>query len=154
MTQKHLNSEVFNAVQRNEAESLKQTGDELRKAYQELMRNNAILLGENIELMRTIEELRKQKEILQKIFDNIPILIYLNDEDGQIEMVNREWERTLEWSLKEIQQEQLDIYSLCYPSLQERQKVLEFIAEEKGEWCDFKTTVRDGRVIDTSWTRI
>jgi PAS domain-containing protein len=112
MTQKHLNSEVFNAVQRNEAESLKQTGDELRKAYQKLVRNNALILAENIEQLRTVEELRKQKEILQKIFDNIPILIYLNDEDGQINMVNREWESTLEWSLKEIQQEQLDIVDI------------------------------------------
>jgi PAS domain S-box-containing protein len=97
------------------------------------------------------DELRRQKEILQQIFDHIPVMINFVDADGRIKLVNGEWERTLGWSLEEIQQQNLDIFVECYPDPQYRQQVLKFLAEAEGEWADFKTRVRDGHVIDTSW---
>jgi PAS domain S-box-containing protein len=100
------------------------------------------------------DELRRQKEILQQIFDHIPVMINFVDADGRIKLVNREWERTLGWSLEEIRQQNLDIFAECYPDPQYRQRVLRFVAEAKGEWADFKTRVRDGRVIDTTWVRV
>jgi PAS domain S-box-containing protein len=100
------------------------------------------------------DELRRQKEILQQIFDHIPVMINFVDADGRIKLVNREWERTLGWSLEEIRQQNLDIFADCYPDPQYRQRVLRFVAEAEGEWADFKTRVRDGRVIDTTWVRV
>lgn len=100
------------------------------------------------------DEVRKQKEILQRIFDHIPVMINFVDAEGRIQLVNREWERTLGWSLEEIRQHNLDVFAECYPDPQYRQQVLQFVAEAKGEWTDFKTRVRDGRVIDTAWIRV
>jgi PAS domain S-box-containing protein len=100
------------------------------------------------------DELRRQKEILQKIFDHAPLMISFAGEDGRIKLVNQEWERTLGWSLEEMRQEGLDILEECYPNPRERQQVLRFITESDGAWTDFKPTVRDGRVIDTSWIRV
>ncbi len=100
------------------------------------------------------DEVRRQKEILQQIFDHIPVMINFVDADGRIKLVNREWERTLGWSLEEIRQQNLDIFAECYPDPQYRQQVLTFVTEAKGEWVDFKTRVRDGRVIDTTWIRV
>jgi PAS domain S-box-containing protein len=100
------------------------------------------------------DDLRKQKEILQKVFDHIPIMIALFDEDGRVKLVNREWERTLGWSMAEIETHPQDIFAELYPDPGDRKQVLDFIAESSGEWADFKTTVRDGQVIDTSWANV
>jgi PAS domain S-box-containing protein len=100
------------------------------------------------------DDLRKQKEILQKVFDHIPIMIALFDENGRIKLVNREWERTLGWSLGEIETKTQDIMAELYPDPKYRKEVLDFIAESSAEWADFKTRVRDGQVIDTSWANV
>jgi PAS domain S-box-containing protein len=103
------------------------------------------------ERKRAEDEIRSQKEILQQIFDHVPVMLNFVDERGRIIMVNREWERTLGWTLEEIQKEQLDIFAECYPHPEYRQTVLQFLAESDGEWHDFKPRVKDGRIIDTTW---
>ena len=100
------------------------------------------------------DELRRQKEILQKIVDHIPVMINFTGNDGRIKLVNEEWQRTLGWSLEEILRDEIDVFAECYPDPAYRQEVLNFIASANGDWLDFKTTVRDGAVIDTSWARI
>ena len=103
---------------------------------------------------RAEDDLRKQKEILQKIFDHIPVMVRFLDEDGRIRLVNREWERTLGWSLEEIETGDLDIFAELYPDPQYRQEVLNFIAASTGEFTDLKTRARDGRVIDTTFANV
>ncbi len=99
-------------------------------------------------------ELRKQKEILQKIFDNIPVMISLLGADSRIELVNGAWERTLGWSLDEIVQQGVDVFAHIYPDPQVRRKVRDFITSANAQWADFGITVRDGRVINTTWARV
>ncbi|MGI9069263.1 MAG: PAS domain S-box protein [Pyrinomonadaceae bacterium] len=103
---------------------------------------------------RAEDDLRQQKEILQKIFDHIPVMIRLTGPDGDVQLVNREYERTTGWSLEEIQKEPLKIFAELYPDKHERQLILDRIARATGEWGDFRTRGRDGRVIDTSWANI
>jgi PAS domain S-box-containing protein len=103
---------------------------------------------------RAEDELRKQKEILQTIFDHVPVMISFVGEDGRMKLVNQVWERKLGWSLEEIEKQHLDIFVECYPDPQYRQKVLRFVAESSGEWADFTPRVRDGRVIDATWARV
>jgi PAS domain S-box-containing protein len=106
------------------------------------------------ERKRAEDALRKQNEILQKIFDNIPVMINFTDSDGRIILVNREWQQTLGWSPDEVRNEDLDVFSECYPDPKYRQEVMEFVKTATGEWVDFRTRTRDGRVIDTSWARV
>lgn len=103
---------------------------------------------------RAEEELRRQKEILQKIFDHIPVMIRFLDEEGRIKLVNREWERVLGWPQNEITANNLDIFSELYPDSEYRQSVMDFIAASTGEFADFKTTAKDGRVIDTRFANV
>jgi PAS domain S-box-containing protein len=97
----------------------------------------------------TQEELEKEKEILAKVFDNIPVLIAFVSADG-VRRVNPEWERTMGWTLKELQEQKLDIFAEAYPDPSYRQKVLDFVAASTGEWTDLKIKVRDGRIIDAA----
>jgi PAS domain S-box-containing protein len=98
------------------------------------------------------DELRQQKEILQSIFDHIPIMIRFVDASGRIQLVNRHWEETLGWSLEEARER--DLWVEFYPDPEARRRSLEFIRESTGKWCDFKKRVRDGRVLDTRWASI
>ncbi|HEX5230137.1 MAG TPA: PAS domain S-box protein [Bryobacteraceae bacterium] len=112
-------------------------------------------IGQDITQRKAAEsELLRQKEILQTIFDHIPVLINFGDADNKAVLANREWEQTLGWSLEEINREGIDILAENYPDPEYRQKVREFVVNCSGEWRDFKTRVRDGRVIDTSWAML
>jgi PAS domain S-box-containing protein len=114
-----------------------------------------MLIGEDITARRNADDnLKKQNEALQKIFDHVPVMINLASKDGSIKLVNREWERTLGWSLEEILRDNLDIFSSCYPDPDYRGEVLKFLADTPNKWAEFKTRTRDGRIIDTSWALV
>jgi PAS domain S-box-containing protein len=100
------------------------------------------------ERKRAEDELRKQKEVFQKIFENIPVTIAFFDADGQIELVNPEWERTLGWTLKEIREQNLDIFVELYPDPQYRQMARDYAAAATNEHTEFKVRARDGRIRD------
>jgi PAS domain S-box-containing protein len=115
---------------------------------------NAELRKEIARREQVEEDLRRQKEILQSIFDHIPVMIGFVDQNGHPMLVNREWERTLGWSLEEIRGQNIDVIAENYPDLEYREKARDFVRNSNAVWADFKTTVRDGRVIDTSWAML
>ena len=134
---------------------IKRPGEDLEDRVAErtkaLAAANEQLRAEIAERKRAEDSLRTQKEILQKTFDHIPLMIRLVDEGGRITLANRTWEHTLGWSLQEVQEQNVDIFAELYPDPPYRQRVLDFIAEAKGQWADFKTRTRDGSEIDTTW---
>lgn len=97
------------------------------------------------------EALRAQKEILRKIFDHIPIMVTFIDNTGHLSLANREWERTRGITLEQVREQKLDPVVESYPNPDDQQKVRDFISAATGEWADFKTTLNDGRVLDTCW---
>src|SRR5580704_10960113 len=100
------------------------------------------------------EDFRRQKEVLQKIFDHVPAMLSFTGEDGRIKLVNREWERTIGWSLAEIVTQNLDVFASAYPDPQDRRDVDNFIGAANGTWADFKARAKDGRTIATTWARV
>lgn len=97
------------------------------------------------------EELRQKTEILQKIFDNVPLMVTFRGTDGRVKLVNREWERIFGWALPELQDLNGDILNEVYPDPINRRRARDFIAAADSQWSNFKAKTRDGRVIDTSW---
>jgi len=92
---------------------------------------------------------RREKETLQAIFDNIPVMISITDTSDRLWRVNREWERTLGWTLEEAQR--VDLLTECYPDPKSRKDVLEFYRRVQSRWADFRMRTRDHRVIESSW---
>ena len=109
------------------------------------------LLGNIVTWDRAQDDLRRQKEILQKIFDNVPSMIRFVGPDGKTKLVNRAWERMMGWNLEEILAQDLDMFAELYPDPNYRQEVMKFVFRSSPEFAEFRTRVRDGRVIDTSW---
>lgn len=101
---------------------------------------------------RAEDDLRKQKEILQKIFDHIPVMIAFIDSGGKMKLLNRAWEQILGWTFEEAQG--LDMFAEMYPDGEYRRYVLGFVEKATGEWGDFTTRVRDRSVLDTSWANV
>jgi PAS domain S-box-containing protein len=97
-------------------------------------------------------QLRQQKELLQTIFDNIPVMLMLYDPAGNMLLTNRHLELVLGWSWAELANRNLLVE--CYQNREYRARVVEFMEAATGKWQDFKTTTRDGRVIDTCWANI
>jgi formate hydrogenlyase transcriptional activator len=102
------------------------------------------------ELQTAYSELRQQKEILQNIFDHIPVMIGFGSGKG-LQLVNQAWEQTLGWTLEEIHRDKLDFMKEVYPDTRYREQVLRFFLNSNGKWADFRNTTRDGRIIDVSW---
>lgn len=97
-------------------------------------------------------KVREPNEFLQMIFENIPLMIALIDASGKLQWVNQEWENVLGWKFQDFQTH--DVFEALYPNPEYRQDVINFIQSVQHNWGDFKTQVRDGRLLDTSWTNV
>jgi PAS domain S-box-containing protein len=98
------------------------------------------------------ESLKEQNEVLQTIFDNVPVMIQFFNQNGEINLVNRHFEKVLGWNFAEIKNR--DMFAELYPQPEYREYVLDFIQAATQKWGDFQTKVRDGRIIDTTWANI
>lgn len=96
-------------------------------------------------------ELERNREILQTIFNNVPAMITMVDQNGRFILTNRDFESRLGWHPDELSQQSMDMLTELYPDPQMRQAVLDSVERANGRWEDFKTRAKDGRVIDTSW---
>jgi PAS domain S-box-containing protein len=96
--------------------------------------------------------LKEQTEILQTIFDNIPVMLSFYDANGRIQMVNKALEKSLGWSLEEIKE--TDILAECYPDADYRASVLDSMLTADGSWRDWHTRNRAGEILETSWANV
>ena len=102
-----------------------------------------------IERKRVEDAWREQSELLQRIVDNIPVMLVFLNEEGRIEWGNREWTRTLGYDIAAARER--DIFTDLYPDPAERQRLRDSIGKPVGEWTDFQTRTRRGVILDTIW---
>ena len=132
------------------------------KAEQELWESRAELQKMNDELEERINErtkdlgqaaemLEEQKEVLQSIIDNIPVMLAFYDSEGRIRLVNSEFERVLGWSIDEAQS--MDLLASCCLQSSDRE-VWDGILEAKPVWKDFDIATRSGSIIHSSWANV
>ncbi len=124
----------------------------LRRLSKELSEQNLRLTAELEERKRVEEALREQKELLQTIFDHIPVMLTLYDNECRFHLVNREFQRLLGKSQEKIQK--IDILEEFFPDPKVRALALEHMIAATGKWQDFKIRIRVGHYIDTSWANI
>ena len=98
------------------------------------------------------DQLRRQTQLLQVIFDHIPAMITLTDAAGGPAFANREWDRVSGWTLEDARH--LDLFADLYPDAETRARVVAFMREGSGRAEDFRMRVRDGRILDTVWSSV
>src|SRR5438552_1959220 len=102
-----------------------------------------------IERKRVEDAWREQSELLQRIVDNIPVMLVFLDDHGRLQWGNREWTRTLGYEIAEARER--DIFAEFYPDPAERQRLRDSIGAPVGQWTDFRTRTKRGAVLDTIW---
>lgn len=117
------------------AAKLKQSEAELREAHDE-------------------EALSHYKEVLEKIFNNVPVMICYFSLEGHAVLVNHEWDRSLGWTLAEINDPKVDYLFRLFRDPSERQRARDFIKAASAKWEDFELTTKGGQVIDVSWASL
>jgi PAS domain S-box-containing protein len=102
-----------------------------------------------IERKRVDDAWREQSELLQRIVDNIPVMLVFLDEQGKIQWGNREWTNTLGYDVAEAHRR--DIFPELYPDAADRERLRESIGAPTGQWTDFRTRTKHGAILDTIW---
>jgi PAS domain S-box-containing protein len=105
-----------------------------------------------MEKMRLDQEVRAERELLQTIFDTIPVMLTRYRPDIQVLQVNPEFERVTGWTAVEAQQ--IDLMAACYPDPAYREEVRQFMDSASGGWKDVQMTTRDGRMVETIWANV
>jgi len=95
---------------------------------------------------------QKQKELLQTMMDTIPVMICYFDTDGFLKWANSEWEKTLGWSLLDLNPE--EVLERCCPEPEDRTRMMEFYSTANGTWADFKMYSRSGSILYTTWAAV
>ncbi len=103
-------------------------------------------------LAQTVDKLEKQREVLQTVIDNIPVMLTFYDSSGRMILVNREIEKILGWSREEIQGR--DLMAMAYPDSRYRREVWEYMLEAGPGWRDFVMKTRSGGTVHASWFNI
>ncbi|MBN4006875.1 PAS domain S-box protein [Nostoc sp. LPT] len=97
-------------------------------------------------------KLQEQNEFLRIIFESIPLMIALVGPNCKLQWVNQEWENILGWKFQDFQTR--NVLEVLYPNLEYRQHVINFMQSAQRNWGDFRTQMRNGRLLDTSWTNV
>lgn len=94
-------------------------------------------------------QLATQKELLQKVFDNIPVMVSLTDSNRRYVFVNKVWEHTMGWTHDEALRE--DIFSAVLPDKKYREKALANAPRDGNSWYDIRLTTKKGHELETTW---
>jgi PAS domain S-box-containing protein len=123
------------------------------------IRNKEGILIGVVLIFRDVSERRKgektrqqQQDILQTLFDHIPVIVTFLDEKQQLKWVNREWEQVIGWSLEEMREsERLGVFS---PPLTVQETGIVKAGIPASGWRDLTLPVKDGRILDLSWATV
>ena len=101
-----------------------------------------VLIFRDITEKRKSEQTRQEQlEILQTLFDHIPVIVTFLDPAKKFKWVNREWMKVVCWSLEDLEGEE------CAARL------APLFAPIDG-WHDYALTVKDGRSLDLAWATV
>jgi PAS domain S-box-containing protein len=98
------------------------------------------------------EDLAHHRELMQRIFDNIPVLLVLWDARLQKFTLNRHAEEVLGWSTEDANQG--DFLSKVYPDEEYRKRVANYMQSLSPGWHEWLTTAKDGTAIPCDWANI
>jgi PAS domain S-box-containing protein len=104
------------------------------------------------EQLRTETALTDQRQLLETIIDNIPVLLVIWDPALQTFRFNRHLRDVLGWT--EADASDGRFMERVYPDAAYRKEVSEYMRSLAPGWRDFKTTAKDGRTIDISWANV
>lgn len=102
---------------------------------------------------KKLEHLQKQdKELFEGIFNNIPVMITIFDPELNNFKFNKELVNTLGWTDEDGNAG--NFMMKVYPDPEYRQKVEDYMKSLEPGWKEWRTTAKDGTIVDTIWANI
>jgi PAS domain S-box-containing protein len=137
-------------------DALRQAHDGLEKRVAErtAQLNDAVgtLQEEVAEKLEAQNLLMRQNDTLQKIIGGIPVMLCFYDAQGNVAMVNKEFERVLGYSMKDV--EKSSLLELCCPDAAQRQEFWQFMSSGEPGWRDFLVQRKRGGKVVSSWANV
>ena len=96
-------------------------------------------------------KLMHQNEVLQKIVNNIPVMLCFFDPEGRVGMINEGFTRVLGYSLEDFRAH--DLAELCFPP-EIRREAWEHLLMPEPQWRDFFAQTKAGGRIISSWATV
>jgi PAS domain S-box-containing protein len=124
----------------------------VRERTAELDETVATLQEEVAEKVEAQSQLMRQNDILQKIINNIPVMLFFYDSGGHVGMINEELTRVLGYCLADFQEHH--VMELCCPDPEYRREVWEYMKAAQPGWCDFLVQKKDGGKVISSWASV
>ncbi len=103
-------------------------------------------------VMKLDQDLASLQELLQRIFETVPLMITVYEPSTKVLRVNRAFERLVGWSSEELGG--VSLMEKVYPDPEYREQARQYMQACRAEWRDFCVTTRDGRQIESSWTNL
>lgn len=97
-------------------------------------------------------ELEHDRQLLQRIIDNIPVMLTFYKMSGEVVFLNKEVERVTGWSLEDLAH--IDAMAEAYPDPEYRKEVWDFMANPGPYWKDIRMRRKDGSFVDTRWMNV
>lgn len=114
---------------------------------------NTIGIGLDITEQKMLEkEHEKDRLELQKVYDNIPVLINLHDSENNVYRVNNFFEEKVGFSNEDLKS--INLIEEMIPGKEDQQAAFEHMSKADGSWKDFRITTKSGDTIYTTWTNI
>ncbi len=141
---------------RQAEQALREAHDRLERRVRErtieLDKAVATLHEEVAEKQEAQKQLMHQNEMLQKIIDNIPVMLCFYDAEGNVGMVNDEFTRVLGYLLKDLQEH--NPMELRYPDPAYRRKAWDYMLAAEPGWRDFFVQRKQGGKVTSSWANV
>jgi PAS domain S-box-containing protein len=96
--------------------------------------------------------LARESELLQSIYDTIPVFLVLWDARLRRFTVNKYFEEVLGWTDEDVNGP--DFMSKVYPDSEYREKVSAFMQALLPGWSEWTATAKDGRQVPVDWANI
>lgn len=96
------------------------------------------------------DNLARERELFERIFNNIPVMITIYDPFLKKFTFNKEFKKIMGWSESEGE----NLLSQIYPDPVYRKMVEEYMKSLETGWKELMPVARDGTVIDSAWANI
>ncbi len=147
----------------NDFRRLAKLEQEVERLKTELEQSRAVEKGLLEQLLSTTQhsdghdrseaELHRQRELWQRLFERIPIMITMYHPDLQFMQLNPSFEQITGWTTDDANHGG-DFMAKVYPDPEYRRMVAEFMQSLQEGWRDFQLTGKDGSVIESAWSNI
>ena len=107
-----------------------------------------------VDRKRIERELEHERELLQRLFETMPVMVSIYDAETRSLRLNGEFTRSLGWRSEEVSV--LSLLESLYPDPDYRTQVLQRMAAADGtnEWVEVQVQKRDGHKLDSLWSNI